>query len=426
MNAADFRQYICRACGYIYDEALGDPDGGLAAGTRYADIPDDWMCPLCGVGKADFEPYVVADATSASRAAAAASTATPGAGAAAVTAWGKTGTRARPAPIVIVGAGVAGWAVAKAVRALDAEVPMTLITGCSGCVYPKPQLSVALAQGRDAAAIVSETGEVAAARLRLRLMPGTWITGIDAPRRRLRSTHGALRYGHLVLALGAAPLPLPLDEASLRLVWRINHLDHYARFRGALGAAPRRVAVIGAGLVGCELADDLAGAGHQVTLIDMAPAPLGNLASAQEGAALAAALGRAGVRFLANTKVDAIRKTAQGLVLSAGTQAIAADLVLAATGLGTDPRLARSAGIAFNRGISVDPASMRSSDPAILALGDCASFDGKAYRFIEPIHRQAAVAAATMLGKESPGFELRTVPVRLKSRSMPMTLQFAA
>ena len=52
-----FRQYICNACGWIYDEAKGDPDSGLAPGTRYEDIPDDWACPLCQVTKADFSPY---------------------------------------------------------------------------------------------------------------------------------------------------------------------------------------------------------------------------------------------------------------------------------------------------------------------------------------------------------------------------------
>ena len=50
-----WRQFICRVCGLIYDEELGDPDSGLAPGTRFEDIPDDWECPLCGVTKTDFE-----------------------------------------------------------------------------------------------------------------------------------------------------------------------------------------------------------------------------------------------------------------------------------------------------------------------------------------------------------------------------------
>lgn len=51
---APWQSYICNACGYVYHEADGDPDGGLPPGTRLADIPDDWACPLCGVTKADF------------------------------------------------------------------------------------------------------------------------------------------------------------------------------------------------------------------------------------------------------------------------------------------------------------------------------------------------------------------------------------
>lgn len=49
------KRYICIICGYIYDERLGDPDEGIPAGTKWEDIPDDWMCPDCGVGKNEFE-----------------------------------------------------------------------------------------------------------------------------------------------------------------------------------------------------------------------------------------------------------------------------------------------------------------------------------------------------------------------------------
>ncbi len=50
----DFKKYVCEICGYIYDEALGDQDAGIAPGTRWADIPDDWRCPECGADKSDF------------------------------------------------------------------------------------------------------------------------------------------------------------------------------------------------------------------------------------------------------------------------------------------------------------------------------------------------------------------------------------
>ncbi len=50
----DMEKYICDVCGYIYDEALGDPDNGIAPGTKWADVPEDWVCPLCAVGKDQF------------------------------------------------------------------------------------------------------------------------------------------------------------------------------------------------------------------------------------------------------------------------------------------------------------------------------------------------------------------------------------
>lgn len=53
--ADDFKTWQCRTCGYLYSEADGDPDEGLAPGTRWADIPEDWLCPLCGTPKSDFD-----------------------------------------------------------------------------------------------------------------------------------------------------------------------------------------------------------------------------------------------------------------------------------------------------------------------------------------------------------------------------------
>jgi rubredoxin len=52
---ADYKKYECTVCGHIYEEAAGDPDSNLAPGTLWKDIPDDWHCPECGVGKSDFE-----------------------------------------------------------------------------------------------------------------------------------------------------------------------------------------------------------------------------------------------------------------------------------------------------------------------------------------------------------------------------------
>ncbi len=55
-NSTAMKKYVCSVCGYVYDPEKGDPDSGIAPGTAFEDIPDDWSCPLCGVGKEDFEP----------------------------------------------------------------------------------------------------------------------------------------------------------------------------------------------------------------------------------------------------------------------------------------------------------------------------------------------------------------------------------
>lgn len=56
MSDEPYRKYECIVCGHIYDEAEGAPDDGIPPGTRWADVPEDWLCPDCGVGKEDYEP----------------------------------------------------------------------------------------------------------------------------------------------------------------------------------------------------------------------------------------------------------------------------------------------------------------------------------------------------------------------------------
>ena len=57
MTTETAQKWICESCGFIYDPAEGDPDGGIPAGTSFDDIPSDWFCPVCGARKADFSPY---------------------------------------------------------------------------------------------------------------------------------------------------------------------------------------------------------------------------------------------------------------------------------------------------------------------------------------------------------------------------------
>lgn len=418
-----WRQFLCRVCGLIYDERLGDPDSGLAPGTRFADIPDDWACPICGVGKADFEPYEPTAA--APRAAAvAAQPATP-----------------RQPGIVVVGAGRAGWQVVQALRDAGCSAPVTLVSACSGDVYDKPMLSVLVARGLAVDGLARERAADAAARLGVRLLVDTHAVAIDATARRLRTTRGTLRWQHLVLAQGAAPLlPLPFQPGQ---AWQVNDLAAYRRLRTRIDGAPRRLAIVGAGLVGCELANDLALAGHAVTLLDLQPQPLAAALPAAAGQRLLAAWARLPIRFVGGVRVAAMQRAATAaandraapwrldLTGIDGTSAhdpVFADEVIAATGLRTPGRLAASAGLAYDSaagGIAVSGATGATSAAGIYALGDCAVVDGRASRYIEPIARQAAAIAAHILGRPCAAVPAGPPPLlRVKTSALPITLQW--
>lgn len=403
---APYQSYLCDACGYIYHEADGDPDGGLPPGTRYADIPDDWSCPLCGITKADFRPYTP-PTLEALRAAL-----PPGA---------PVASRGGAPGVVIVGAGRAGWQMAEALRALDATLPITLVSQCAGDLYDKPLLSVALARGLAPDQLARESGAAAARRLNLRLFAHTQAVRICTDTRTLRTTRGVLRYDHLVLAHGAQAARPPALPAAL--CWRINHLAAYLKLRAALGDSPQDVAIVGAGLIGSELANDLALGGHRVTLLDVQAAPLARWPAEQAGAPLLEAWKDLPIRFVGGVQVTQLERVAGRYRLSTGCgQRFAADQVIASAGLQTPTRLAHSAGLAWHNGIAVDAATLRTSDERIHALGDCIAVNGQASRFIEPIARQARAIAAALCGAPPAPYAPRAAVVRVKTTSRPFTL----
>jgi rubredoxin-NAD+ reductase len=200
----------------------------------------------------------------------------------------------------------------------------------------------------------------------------------------------------------------------------VNDLADYAKFRNALASA-KTVAIIGAGLIGCEFANDLAGAGYAVTVIDPTAYPLSGLMPEQAGSQLLAPLSALGVTWRFGAAVKAIDSDATGyaLTLSDGT-ALSADMVLSAVGLRPRIELARSAGLAVNRGIVVD-AQLRSSDKDIFALGDCAEIDGRVLPYVLPI-MHAARALARVLSGEDTQVEFPAMPVVVKTPAHPVAV----
>jgi rubredoxin---NAD+ reductase len=138
------KKWLCIICGLIYDEALGWPDDGIAAGTRWEDVPQDWLCPECKVGKSDFEMIEISEPVKVA--------------AVAPVVVKQAMADVSPAqPVVIIGSGHAGYGLAQALRKANPQLDVRVLTQDCGHIYSKPALSIALAQGRSAAALATES-----------------------------------------------------------------------------------------------------------------------------------------------------------------------------------------------------------------------------------------------------------------------------
>ena len=320
------------------------------------------------------------------------------------------------APIVIIGTGLAGYTTARELRKLDTDTPLELITSDDGHFYSKPMISNAL--GREQQALDLPTGDAAkmASDLDARIRTRACVEAIDVSAKRLHLNGETLSYSRLVLALGADPVRLELAGDADALL-SVNDLDDYARFRDAI-AGRRRVLVLGAGLIGCEFANDLANAGYQVEVVELFDYALGRLAPREAGEALSEALAERGVTWHFGAACERVERDGEILrVTLANGRTLSADAVLSAVGLRPRIALAEAAGLEVDRGIVVNRL-LCTSDPFIYALGDCMQIEGLVLPFIMPIMHAARALAKTLSGEPT---ELRypAMPVVVKTPAHP-------
>lgn len=404
------KKWLCIICGLIYDEALGWPDDGIVAGTRWEDVPEDWLCPECKVGKADFEMIEISEPV---KAVAAAPVVLKQAAAAAIPA-------ALPAqPVVIIGSGYAGYGLAQALRKANPQLDVRVLTQDCGHLYSKPALSIALAQGRTAAALATESPMALEQRLGIRIYTHCTVERIDTQARRLYTNLGEMAYGQLVLASGASPLRLPIEGCAEALL-SVNNLHDYRTFRERLEGV-RRVAVLGDGLIGCEFANDLASSGYEVQVIGLGNWPMERLLPEPAGLQLQQALSGLGVQWHLRTTLQRIEQgdTGYRLTLADGQQ-VDADLVISAVGLRPNLELAQAAGLACGRGIKVD-AQLQTSQQGIYALGDCIEVDGQLLPYLAPINEGIRALAKTLTGQSTPVL-YPLAPVTVKTPAAPLCL----
>lgn len=320
-------------------------------------------------------------------------------------------------PIVIVGTGLAGYTLARELRKLDGETPMLIVSRDDGRFYSKPALSNALATRTEPHALARFDAQAMAQQLSARVWTHRQVERIVPHERAIVVDGQRVRYRALVLATGADPRRVQVEGDGAADVLSVNDLGDYAHFRERL-ATCRSVALLGAGLIGCEFANDLLGAGYAVTLIDPAPVPLARLLPVEAGEVFARALAAAGVDLRLARGVRSIVRREPGyrLGLSDGAT-IDADLVVSAVGLVPRTSLAGAAGLRIEGGIATD-AWCRTSAPDVYALGDCAAIEGRVQPYVLPIMHAARALAQTLAGTLT-RVAFPVMPIVVKTPAVP-------
>jgi len=325
--------------------------------------------------------------------------------------------------VVIIGSGLAGYNVARELRKLDAQVPIVVVSRDHAGFYSKPMLSNALAGKKTAATLVMKAADKIGAEINARVLPHSTVERLDTQARTLLLSSGeVLPYRDLVLAMGADPIRLPLKGNAADSVLSVNDLDDFAKFAEALDHPDgvKHVTILGAGLIGCEFANDLLHRGIEPTVLDLADRALGRLLPEAASLNLQTKLQAAGARFRFGVAVQSVDLASDGpglqITLTDGST-FKTDLVLSAIGLKPRTALAASAGLQVNRGIVADR-HLATSAEHVYAVGDCAEVDGHTLPYVLPLMQQARALAAGLAGQKTP-VAYPAMPVIVKTPACP-------
>jgi rubredoxin-NAD+ reductase len=197
----------------------------------------------------------------------------------------------------------------------------------------------------------------------------------------------------------------------------VNDLEDYEKFRRAI-AGKNKVVILGAGLIGCEFANDLVLGGFEVDVIDLAPQVLGRLLPEAAAKALQNKLSEAGVRWHFSTTVKTVNHNGNTLEINlANGNSISCDVTLSAVGLKPRIDLAKAAGVKTGVGILVNR-HLETSSSNVYSLGDCAEVDGLILPYVMPIMQAARALAPTLLGQVT-ALSYPAMPVMVKTPALP-------
>lgn len=312
--------------------------------------------------------------------------------------------------LVIVGGGHAAAQLAASLAEKHYAGQIVLVSEEPQLPYHRPPLSKTLIKDPEAplpelkaAAFYQEAG------IELRL--GTSALAIDRARKMLRLSNGQgeeeLAYDHLVLATGARSRELAGAPAGTAGVYYLRTYDQARALRAALPAAAR-VAVLGGGFIGLEIAATARQLGKEVTVFEALPRLLARAVSPEISAFLLQAHRQAGMDIRLDTKVDGLEiRDGRAAAVVVGGEPLPVDVLVAGIGAEPEVELARAAGLPCGDGIVVD-ATMATEDPAISAIGDCTSFPHPAWpqplrlESVQNANDQARALAARLCGDPQP------------------------
>ncbi|PKO64582.1 MAG: FAD-dependent oxidoreductase [Betaproteobacteria bacterium HGW-Betaproteobacteria-17] len=324
------------------------------------------------------------------------------------------------APVVIVGTGLAGYNLAREWRKLDSETPLLLITADDGRSYSKPMLSTGFGKNKDADGLSMAEPGAMAEQLKAEVRTHTRISGIDPGHKQLWIGEEAVPYRDLILAWGAEPIRVPVAGDAQDAILPINDLEDYARFRTA-AAGKQRLLLLGAGLIGCEFANDLVHAGFAVDVAHLGAWPLERLLPVEAGQRLADSLAALGVNWHFGRTGKSVEATAAGYAVTLDNgEIVAADVVLSAIGLRPRTQLAKAAGIPVGRGIQTN-GLLETGAAHVYAMGDCAEVEGLNQPYVQPLMVQARALAATLTGTPTP-VVYPAMPVMVKTPAHPVAV----
>jgi assimilatory nitrate reductase electron transfer subunit len=321
--------------------------------------------------------------------------------------------------VVIVGYGMAGARLATELQSRCADLKITVLGAEPHRAYNRILLSNLLAGkvGERDVALAEAAGHG------LDIRPGVEVTAIDRRRRTVHSGRGdIIEYDHLVLATGSrAVVPPILDPDHLpERVAVFRTLDDCRRILTSAAGA-RTALVLGGGLLGLEAARGLATRGLHVQVVHLAGHLMDRQLDPAAGAVLARTLAGLGITAHLDATAEAVGTDAGGVTLSlAGGKRLRAELLVLACGVRPETGLARAAGLAVDQAIVVDE-RMRTSDPHIFAIGDCAQYGGVVSGLVAPAWEQARVVAQLLAGDDPAARYRPTPPVtRLKAAGIDL------